>query len=61
MFLKKVFNYKKNLEVLNSKERNVLCRFRCSGHNFMIEKGRHLNIERSLRLCQFCNSNVIET
>ena len=24
----------------------------------MIEKGRHLNIERSLWLCQFCNSNV---
>ena len=26
----------------------------------MIEKGRHLNIEHSLRLCQFSNSNVIE-
>ena len=26
----------------------------------MIEKGKHLNIDRSLRLCQFCYSNVIE-
>ena len=57
---KESFEYEKYLEVLNSKERNVLCRFRCSGHSLMIEKGRHLNIERSLRLCQFCNSNVIE-
>ena len=46
--------------MLHSKEHNVLCKFRCSGLNFMIEKGRHLNIDRSLRLCQFCNSNVIE-
>ena len=57
---KESFEYEKYLEVLNSKERNVLCRFRCSGHNLMTEKGRHLNIERSLRLCQFCNANVIE-
>ena len=57
---KESFEYEKYLEVLNSKERNVLCRFRCSGHNLMIKKGRHLNIERSLRLCEFCNSNVIE-
>ena len=57
---KESFEYKRYLEVLNSKERNVLSRFRCCGHNLMIEKGRHLNIHRSLRLCQFCNSNVIE-
>ena len=57
---KESFEYEKYLEVLNSKELNGLCRFRCSGHNLMIEKGRHLNIERSLRLCQFCNANVIE-
>ena len=46
--------------MLNSKEQNVLCKFRCSGLNLMIEKGRHLNIDRNLRLCQFCNSNVKE-
>ena len=57
---KESFEYEKYLEVLNSKERNVLCRFCCSGHNLMIEKGRRLNIERSLRFCPFCNSNVIE-
>ena len=38
------FEYEIYLEVLNSKERNVLCRFRFSGHNLMLEKGRHLNI-----------------
>ena len=52
--LKKVLNMKYiQIIMLNSKEQNVLCKFRCSGLNFMIEKGRHLNIDRSLRLCQF--------
>ena len=33
---------------------------RCSSHKLLIEQGRHVNIERMLRLCQNCNSNVIE-
>ena len=33
---KESFEYEKYLEALNSKERNVLIRFRCSGHNLMI-------------------------
>ena len=42
-----------------TKFRKCLSTFRMSGHNLMIEKGRHLGIERNLRLCPFCN-NVIE-
>ena len=33
---KESFEYEKYLEALNSKQRNVLIRFRCSGHNLMI-------------------------
>ena len=54
------FSYENYLSILNVKERNALCKFRCSGHNLMIERGRHLNIERNLRICQFCNSGLIE-
>ena len=57
---KESFEYEKHLEMLNSKEWNALCRFHCSGHNLMIEKGRYLNIARSLRLCHFCDYNVLE-
>ena len=35
---KESFEYEK---YFNPKERNVLCRFCCSGHNLMIEKGIH--------------------
>ena len=40
-----------------------LANFRCSGHNLMIEKGRHLNIDREFRYCPYClrnNINCIE-
>ena len=41
-----------------------LVRFRTSTHDLMIEKGRHLGIDKDLRLCLFCkewNIQVIET
>ena len=41
------------------KFRKALSTFRTSAHDLMIEKGRHLGIERNLRYCLFCN-NVIE-
>ena len=44
-WFKESLEYEIYLEVLNSKERNVLCRFRCSGHYLMTEKDRHLNID----------------
>ena len=34
--------------------KKILSNFRCSGHNLMIEKGRHMNIDRHLRFCQYC-------
>ena len=37
--------------------KNLLSNFRCSGHNLMIEKGRHLQIDRDLRHCQYCLGN----
>ena len=40
--------------------RAALANLRCSGHNLSIEKGRHANIERSLRICNCCNTGQIE-
>ena len=43
--------------------KKILSNFRCSSHCLMIEKGRHQNIERSLRFCPLClrrNAYVIE-
>ena len=34
--------------------RKTLANFRCSGHNLMIEKGRHMQVERECRFCPFC-------
>ena len=34
-------------------KRKTLANFRCSSHNLMIKKGRHLNIEREYRFCPF--------
>ena len=54
------FCYEKYLDVLFPKARNILAKFRCSAHNLMIEQGRFINVERSNRICQFCNMNCIE-
>ena len=34
--------------------RKDLANFRCSSHSFMIETGRHQNIDGNLRFCQMC-------
>ena len=37
--------------------------FRCSSHDLLIEKGRHMNIDRDFRFCPFClkqNIYVVE-
>ena len=39
--------------------RKTLSNFRCSTHNLMIEKGRHLAIDRNLRFCPLCIKNNI--
>ena len=39
--------------------RKTLSNFRCSSHALMIEKGRHLSIDRDLRFCPLCIKNNI--
>ena len=61
--------FKSNLDVekylfvdLNFICRKTLANFRCSSHNLLIEKGRHLNIEREYTFCPFClGRNVYST
>jgi hypothetical protein len=36
-----------------------LCKFRTTNHHLLIEKGRHLGIERNLRTCTNCNKKII--
>ena len=36
--------------------KKTLSNFRCSGHKLMVEKGRHLNINREYRYCNYCLS-----
>ena len=43
--------------------KKVLANFRCSCHQLMIEKGRHLGIDKALRYCSLCptlNVRVVE-
>ena len=45
--------------IKNTKDRIMFTKFRLSNHNLMIEKGRHRNIDKSLRFCPFC-PNIVE-
>ena len=36
--------------------KKAMSRFRCSGHMLKIETGRHHNIDRENRFCQFCET-----
>ena len=45
-------------EIPNERERICLTKFRLSNHQLMIEKGRHLNLDRKQRLCPFCPDSV---
>jgi len=45
-----------DLPVMNKRD---LFNFRCSGHCLMIEKGRHLNLDKDSRYCPVCLHNVI--
>ena len=42
--------------VKNVKDRISMTKFRLSNHNLMIEKERHRNMDRSLRVCPFCTT-----
>ena len=41
-------------KIENVQDRISLTKFRLSNHVLMIEKGRHLNIHKKLRFCNFC-------
>ena len=40
--------------------KRYITRFRISSHNLLIEMGRHRNVQRRNRTCQFCNTGEIE-
>ena len=59
---KHAFTQEKYLDCISEKKYRIpLCKFRVSAHNLAIEKGRHLDISRENRICQFCNLNVVES
>ena len=43
---------------LSMKHKKTISRFRLSNHTLMIEKGRHLKIEKTERRCYFCKEKV---
>ena len=51
--------FEKYLDEIHVKERTALTKLRLSNHLLMIEKGRHLGIDREQRFCPFC-PNIIE-
>ena len=42
----------------NLKHKIAISRFRLSNHTLMIEKGRHLKIDRNERKCYFCEDKI---
>lgn len=42
--------------VKNIKDRISMTKFRLSNHKLMIEKGRHRGLDKSARICPFCNT-----
>ena len=42
------------------KDRAASAKFRFSAHNLVIEKGRHLNIEKKERKCLTCKEGVLK-
>ena len=47
-----------NVDISYSHKR-ILSDFRCSSHSLMIERGRHLSIDRKYRFCPICEKNSI--
>ena len=42
--------------VKNVKDRISMSKFRLSNHKLMIEKGRHRNLDKTMRICPFCSA-----
>ena len=53
------FGYEKYLDLLNNKDRQILCKFRICNHRFPIETGRWERVPREDRTCTLCNNNQI--
>ena len=47
-------------DILETKYRIALSRFRTSSHSLFIETGRYDNTARTERLCKTCNTNQVE-
>ena len=45
-------------EIQNVNHRIAFSKFRLSNHSLMIEKGRHLKMNKESRLCQFCPRSI---
>ena len=56
---KTYFGYEKYLDLLNNKDRQILCKFRICNHRFPIETGRLERVPREDRTCTLCNNNQI--
>ena len=50
------------LEISDFKLRRIICKFRCSNHCLLIEKGRHTKPKTPVeqRLCTKCNAMCVE-
>ena len=55
------FDFDRYLDLIQvDKYRIMLTRLKLSSHNLAIETGRYHNVPQNMRLCQYCNMNVIE-
>lgn len=59
--VKNKFEFENYLNLEDFEKRKTIAKLRCSNHSLEIEKGRHLRIERSGRLCKQCNRGNVET
>ena len=56
---KSEYGYCKYLNVLDTKRRISLCKFRCANHKLPVVTGRYDGIDRNVRFCTLCdNSNI---
>ncbi len=51
-------NYLSSNLKINTQDRIALTKFRLSNHILMIEKGRHLKLDRNCRFCPFCSNEI---
>ena len=47
--------------IKDKKFKFALTKFRLASHDLVIERGRYENIDRSERICRYCNGNFVES